>query len=178
MWEMVSLRSCRLGCGRWWVWGPVDSDVGDGEFEVLSTRMWEMVSLRSCRLGWEMVSLRSCRLGWGRWWVWGPVDSDVGHREFEVLSTRMWEMVSLRSCRLGCGRWWVWGPVDSDVGDREFEVLSIQTKKLKIGICYFPANHAVLRSKRKYWLSQTQDSCKMAHFALNIAHSKTSFISI
>ena len=39
-----------------------------------------------------------------------------------------------------------------------FEPWSGQTKDYKIGICYFSAEHAVLRSKNKDWFAQNQNN--------------------
>ena len=46
----------------------------------------------------------------------------------------------------------------SSVVDRGFEPRLDQTKDYKIGICYFSAKHAALRSKGKDWLTRTQDN--------------------
>jgi hypothetical protein len=42
------------------------------------------------------------------------------------------------------------------VVDCGFEPRSGQTKYYKIGICYFSAKHAALRSKNKDWLSRNR----------------------
>jgi hypothetical protein len=42
--------------------------------------------------------------------------------------------------------------------DRGFEPRSGQTKDYEICICYFSANHAVLRRKSKDWLARNQDN--------------------
>jgi hypothetical protein len=101
--KMVSLRSCRLRCGTSWVWGPVDSYVGDGEFEVLSTRMWEMVSLRSCRLP---LLTNCCSLGadtscLGKMIRWGY------HRHYmEIKLVFEWAMFKAKWAILQLS--WVW----------------------------------------------------------------------
>ena len=46
----------------------------------------------------------------------------------------------------------------SSAVDRGFKPRSGQTKDGKIGICYFSAKHAALRSKSKDWLAQNQDN--------------------
>ena len=46
----------------------------------------------------------------------------------------------------------------SSVVDRGFETLSGLTKVNKIGICYFSAKHAALRSKSKDCMAQNQDN--------------------
>ena len=46
----------------------------------------------------------------------------------------------------------------SNAVERGFELRSRQTKDYKIGICFFSAMHAALRSKSKYWLAQNQDN--------------------
>jgi hypothetical protein len=42
--------------------------------------------------------------------------------------------------------------------DRGFEPRSGQTKDYNIGICYFSAKHAALRSKGKDWLVRNQNN--------------------
>jgi hypothetical protein len=42
--------------------------------------------------------------------------------------------------------------------DREFEPRSGQNKDYEIGICYFSAKHAALRSKSKDWLARNQNN--------------------
>ena len=42
--------------------------------------------------------------------------------------------------------------------DRGFKPRSGQTKDYKIGICYFSAKHAALRSKSKDWLARNQNN--------------------
>ena len=44
------------------------------------------------------------------------------------------------------------------VVDRGFEPQSGQTKDSKIGICYFSAKRAALRSKSKDWLARNQNN--------------------
>ena len=39
-----------------------------------------------------------------------------------------------------------------------FKPQSCRTKNYKIGICFFSAKHAVLRSKSKYWLARNQNN--------------------
>ena len=46
----------------------------------------------------------------------------------------------------------------SSAVDRGFEPRSGQTKDYEIGICYFSAKHAALRSKSKDWLTRNQDN--------------------
>ena len=46
----------------------------------------------------------------------------------------------------------------SSVVDRGFEHGSGQTKDYNIGICYFSAKHAALRSKGKDWLVRNQNN--------------------
>ena len=46
----------------------------------------------------------------------------------------------------------------SSVVDRGFEPQSSHTKDYNIGICYFSAKHAALRSKSKDWLVLNQDN--------------------
>ena len=46
----------------------------------------------------------------------------------------------------------------SSAGDRGFESRSGETKDYTIGICCFPAKHAVLRRKGKDWLARNQDN--------------------
>ena len=48
--------------------------------------------------------------------------------------------------------------LDSSVEDRGFEARTGQTKDHKIRICCFPAKHAALRRKSKYWLARNQDN--------------------
>ena len=45
-----------------------------------------------------------------------------------------------------------------NVVDRGLELWSGQSKDYKIGICYFSAKHAALRSKSKDRLAQNQDN--------------------
>jgi hypothetical protein len=42
--------------------------------------------------------------------------------------------------------------------DRGFEPQLGQTKDYQIGICFFSAKHAALRSKSKDWLARNQDN--------------------
>ena len=42
--------------------------------------------------------------------------------------------------------------------DRGFDPRSGQVKDYTIGICYFSANHAVLKRKSKDWLARNQDN--------------------
>ena len=42
--------------------------------------------------------------------------------------------------------------------DRRFKPRSGQTKDYKIGICYFSAKHAALKSKSKDWLARNQNN--------------------
>jgi hypothetical protein len=46
----------------------------------------------------------------------------------------------------------------SNAVDRGFESRSGQNKDNKIGICYFSAEHAALRSKNKDWLARKQNN--------------------
>ena len=46
----------------------------------------------------------------------------------------------------------------SNAVDRGFEPQSSQTKDYKIGICWFSANQAALRSKSKDWLARNQNN--------------------
>ena len=46
----------------------------------------------------------------------------------------------------------------SIVADRGLEPRSSQTKDYKIGICFFSAKHASLRSKSKDWLPRNQNN--------------------
>ena len=46
----------------------------------------------------------------------------------------------------------------SSMVDRGFETLSGLAKDNKIGICYFSAKHAALRSKSKDCMAQNQDN--------------------
>ena len=46
----------------------------------------------------------------------------------------------------------------SSAVDRRFKPRSGQTKDYKIGICYFSAKHAALRSKSKDWLARNQNN--------------------
>ena len=48
----------------------------------------------------------------------------------------------------------------SSVVDRVFEPRSVQTKDYTIGTCTssISSKHAILSSKRKYWLAQDQDN--------------------
>ena len=46
----------------------------------------------------------------------------------------------------------------SNAVERGFELRSSQTNDYKIGICFFSAKPAALRSKSKFWLAQNQDN--------------------
>ena len=46
----------------------------------------------------------------------------------------------------------------SSAVDRRFKPRSGQTKDYKLGICYFSAKHASLRSKSKDWLARNQNN--------------------
>ena len=46
----------------------------------------------------------------------------------------------------------------SSAVDRRFKPRSGQAKDYKIGICYFSAKHASLRSKSKDWLARNQNN--------------------
>ena len=46
----------------------------------------------------------------------------------------------------------------SSAVDRRFKSRSGQAKDYKIGICYFFAKHAALRSKSKDWLARNQNN--------------------
>jgi hypothetical protein len=46
----------------------------------------------------------------------------------------------------------------SSAVDHGFKPRSGQTKDYKIGICYFSAKHAALRSKSKDWLARNQNN--------------------
>ena len=63
-----------------------------------------------------------------------------------------------------------------------FKPQSCRTKNYKIGICFFSAKHAVLRSKSKYWLARNQNyvsrvECELALKSNSVYWSRTKWTS-
>ena len=73
---------------------------------------------------------------------------------FIFLSPKLWGTSTLYNC--------ISGIMDSMLAlsavDCVFKHRSGQTKDYKIGICFFSAKHATLRSKSKDWLVQNQNN--------------------